>query len=129
MTPLKLRPSRKVQLVLAKTLGPLFGETPNLAAALDKLDDDDLELVTQTFSAACTFDENGQNYRLDKQLDAHFSGRPLAYWNWLAGCLQAEYEDFFAAGRKLLEKFSALSSAKTPTGLKFQSASTGTSGE
>lgn len=129
LSALKLRESRKVQLVLAKALGPLFSSQPDLARVLSTISDDDLELVTQTFAKVCTFDADNSNFRLDKQLDSHFSGRPLAYWKWLAECVRSEYEDFFVEGQKLLAKLRALLPAKTATVSESLTGLTGRSGD
>lgn len=127
LTPLKVKAGRRVQLALARTVGPLFGEKADIADALTRISEADLDLISDTFAAACTFDDKGQNFRMDKAMDAHFSGRPMAYWRWLGACITAEYADFFGEMRKLIESLRA--QAQTPTLSKSPVASTGTSGE
>lgn len=113
---LKVKPGRQVQLALARALGPLFSaetEGAALAGLLQSIQEQDLDFITNTFAVVCTFDEAGGNYRMDKALDRHFTGRPVAYWRWLAGCVMAEYSDVFSEARSLLAGLRA--KAPTPT--------------
>ena len=126
LQPLKVRESRRVQLILARVLAPVFTESPNLTAALGALTEQDLDTITNIFGAACTFEDNGANFRLDKALDKHFQGRPMAYWRWLAECVRAEYSEYFLELKGLLQK---LRQIQTLTPSESPQASTGTSGE
>jgi hypothetical protein len=113
-TSLKVRDSRRIQVILAKVLAPVFSDTPDFAAAVSALSEPDLDAITAVFGAACTFTgHDGHNYRVDKALDVHFSGRPLAYWQWLAECARVEFADFFAGLRALVGKVRA--DVQTPT--------------
>lgn len=115
LAPLKVRESRRVQLILARVLAPVFTDTPNLGAALAQLTEADLDVITTTFGAACTFDDATGNYRVDKALDQHFSGRPAAYWRWLAECVRVEYADFFLELRNLVARLRPASQTPTAT--------------
>ena len=114
-TALKVRDSRRVQMILARSFAHLLSDKPDIAGALGSLSEADLDMVTATFGAACTFDDAGGNYRVDKALDKHFSGRPLQYWQWLGECIRAEFADFFAEARKLVASLRGLLPTQTAT--------------
>jgi len=95
-----------IKTVLDADIGALGGA---LGAAIEKLDDRDLETITSAFAERCSVREEGASkfvfLATDEVRDMHFDRAGLAvYLAWLKAALGVTYGDFFAELRAAVGK-------------------------
>jgi len=118
ITQLGFTPQRKIFLLLSKTLGPGLAKafSPTLTGKADPavvaegitellgaLNESDLQTLSEAFGGACRLVKaDGKRPVFHPALqEITFSGQMLAYFKWLAACVEHNFSDFFDALRGL----------------------------
>ena len=106
VTQLKLKKARSMFTRLIGMLGPALGELaaggkPNLATAVqalsERMTDDNLTLVTETFGESTVIDAGDGKLPtlVPAFMETHFAGHFGEMFQWLAFCIEVNYADFF----------------------------------
>ena len=89
--------------VMSRLLGgKQNGNTVQAAAAAalqilpDVLSDDDVDYFAKTFGSSSRY-QNGDKMTplIDANREAHFSGKYMAFYEWLAFCIEVNFSSFF----------------------------------